>query len=69
MAGNDKVESLWVRLRANKVNMFVGVCYRLPNQDEEMDEVFYKQRQKSHNHQPLFSWGTSTSLTYARNTI
>jgi len=21
----------------------VGVCYRLPKQDEEMDEVFYKE--------------------------
>jgi len=38
-AGNDKVESLWVRIMANKVDILVGVCYRLPNQDEEMDEV------------------------------
>ena len=29
--------------RANKVNVLVEVCYRLPNQDEEADEVFYKQ--------------------------
>jgi len=25
------------------VDFLVGVCYRLPNQDEEMDEAFYKQ--------------------------
>ena len=44
-AVNGKVESLWVRIsgKANKANILVGVCYRLPNQDEEMDETFYKQ--------------------------
>ena len=42
---NDKVESFWVRIRrsANKVDILVGGCYRLPNQDEETDEVLYKQ--------------------------
>ncbi|KAJ7406973.1 hypothetical protein BTVI_64322 [Pitangus sulphuratus] len=40
---DNKVECLWVRIRgkANKANILVGVCYRLPNQDEESDE--YKQ--------------------------
>uniref|UniRef100_A0A8B9C3Y3 Reverse transcriptase domain-containing protein n=1 Tax=Anser brachyrhynchus TaxID=132585 RepID=A0A8B9C3Y3_9AVES len=44
-AGNDKVESLWVRIRgkANKASILVGVCYRPPNQDEETDEEFYRQ--------------------------
>lgn len=28
---------------ANNVDIVVGVCYRLPNQDEEMNEAFYKQ--------------------------
>ena len=29
-AGNDKVESLWVRIRgrANKADILVGVCYK-----------------------------------------
>lgn len=42
-AGNMAV-FLWVRItvRANKADILVGVCYRLPNQDEEADEVFYK---------------------------
>ena len=33
-AGNDKVESLWVRIggRANRADILVGICYRLPNQ-------------------------------------
>jgi len=45
MAGDDKVESLWVkiRVRADKTDILVGICYRPPNQDEETDEVFYEQ--------------------------
>ncbi|XP_068521397.1 uncharacterized protein [Anas acuta] len=44
-AGNDKVESLSVRIggKANKASVLVGVCYRPPNQDEETDEEFYGQ--------------------------
>uniref|UniRef100_A0A493THY5 Reverse transcriptase domain-containing protein n=1 Tax=Anas platyrhynchos platyrhynchos TaxID=8840 RepID=A0A493THY5_ANAPP len=43
-AGNDKVESLWVRIgRDNKASVLVRVCYRPPNQDEETDEEFYRQ--------------------------
>ncbi|MCQ4021281.1 hypothetical protein FK520_27165, partial [Klebsiella pneumoniae] len=36
---------LWVKIRgrADKADILVGVCYRPPNQDEETDEVFYKQ--------------------------
>ena len=47
--GNGKVESLQVMIkgRANKADMLVGVCYRLPNQDEESDEAFYKQLAES----------------------
>ncbi|GAB0209581.1 hypothetical protein GRJ2_003423800 [Grus japonensis] len=42
--GDDRVECLWVRIKgkANKADM-VGVCYRPLNQDEEADEIFYKQ--------------------------
>ncbi|KAK4829954.1 hypothetical protein QYF61_008085 [Mycteria americana] len=42
---DDRVECLWVRIRgkANKADIVVGVCYRPPNQDEETDELFYKQ--------------------------
>jgi len=29
--------------KANKADILLGVCYRPPNQDEETDEVFYKQ--------------------------
>ena len=45
MAGDDKVESLWVKItgRAEKADILVGICYRPLNQDEETDEVFYEQ--------------------------
>ena len=41
---NDKLKCLWVRLKekANKADILVGVFYRSPNQDEEVDEAFYK---------------------------
>ena len=44
-AGSDKVDSLWVRIRgkANKADNLVGVCYRSPNRDEEVDEALDKQ--------------------------
>ncbi|KAM9649084.1 uncharacterized protein ACIBXB_011576 [Morphnus guianensis] len=43
--GDDRVGCLWVRIRrkANKAGILVGVGYRPPNQDEEADEIFYKQ--------------------------
>ena len=43
--GNDKVECLWIRIRgkACRGDILVGVCYKLPNQDEERDEVFCEQ--------------------------
>ncbi|KAJ7425385.1 hypothetical protein WISP_23650 [Willisornis vidua] len=42
---DDKVDSLWVRIRgkANKADILVGVCCRLSNQDEEGEKLFYKQ--------------------------
>ena len=42
---DDRVESLWVRtkVKGNKTDIIVGVCYRLPNQDEEVDKTLYRQ--------------------------
>ena len=39
---NDEVECLWIKIRrkAYRGDILVGVCYRPPNQDEEMDEAF-----------------------------
>ncbi|PKU41683.1 mitochondrial fission process protein 1 [Limosa lapponica baueri] len=41
--GNDSVECLWIRIKgkANKADIMVGVYYRPPNQDVEIDEIFY----------------------------
>jgi len=41
MAGDNKIESLWfkIRGRADKADNLVGFCYRPLNQDEETDEV------------------------------
>ncbi|KAJ7409043.1 mitochondrial fission process protein 1 [Willisornis vidua] len=42
---DNKVECLWTRIRGkvNKADNLMGVCYRPPNQDEEGDELYYKQ--------------------------
>ncbi|RMC09666.1 hypothetical protein DUI87_13452 [Hirundo rustica rustica] len=41
----DGVECLWERIKgkANKADILLGVCYRPPNQEEEVDNLFYKQ--------------------------
>jgi len=41
---DDKVKRLWVKTRgkANEADILLGVCYRSPNQDEEVDDIFYK---------------------------
>ncbi|KAJ7398094.1 mitochondrial fission process protein 1 [Pitangus sulphuratus] len=42
---DNMVECLWVRIRgkANKADILMGVCYRPSDQDEEVDDLFYKQ--------------------------
>ncbi|PKU42731.1 adaptin ear-binding coat-associated protein 1 [Limosa lapponica baueri] len=46
--GNDRVECLWVKIKgkANKADIMVGVYYRPPNQDVEINEIFYHQLAK-----------------------
>ncbi|RMC12771.1 hypothetical protein DUI87_10296 [Hirundo rustica rustica] len=41
----DGFECLWVRIKGktNKADIPRGVCYRPPNQEEEVDNLFYKQ--------------------------
>ncbi|KAG6931740.1 hypothetical protein G0U57_001044 [Chelydra serpentina] len=41
----EKPESLWIKLRSvsNKGNVVVGVCYRPPDQGDEVDEAFFQQ--------------------------
>ncbi|PKU49676.1 mitochondrial fission process protein 1 [Limosa lapponica baueri] len=53
--GNGSVECLWVRLKgkANKADIMVGVYYRPPNQDIEVNETFYQQLEKLLQSLPL----------------
>lgn len=37
-----KFECLWVRIKA-KADILLGACYRLPDQEEEVDNLLYKQ--------------------------
>ncbi|TRZ14352.1 hypothetical protein HGM15179_012749 [Zosterops borbonicus] len=41
----DGVECLWVRIqgKASKADILLGVCYYPPNQEEEVDNLFYNQ--------------------------
>jgi len=41
---DDKVECLWAKMKrkANKADILLGFCCTPPNQDEEVDEIFYK---------------------------
>lgn len=43
--GEEPTESLWVRIkrRAGIGDIRVGVCYRLPNQEEQVDEILCRQ--------------------------
>ncbi|KAK4810454.1 LOW QUALITY PROTEIN: hypothetical protein QYF61_004234 [Mycteria americana] len=58
-SSNAQVESLWVKIRdqANKGNFVVGVCYRPPDQGEEVDEEFFLQLQEASHSQALILLG------------
>jgi len=54
-ANEEQVESLWVRIKgqAHTSDITVGVYYRPPDQEEEVDEAFYRQLQAaSQSHGP-----------------
>lgn len=65
--GDDGVESLWVsiKVKATKTDIIVGVCYRPPNQDKEVDKTLYRQLGEVSRSLPLVLLGTSTSQTSA----
>ena len=56
---DDKVESTWIRIKAeaNKTDIIVGVCYRTPTQNEEVDERLYKQLSEISRSLPLVLMG------------
>ena len=44
---DNGVESVWIRLRANKADLAVGVCYRPPNQSSEVVKLSINSWEKS----------------------
>jgi len=58
-ADEKGVESLWVRIKgqAHTGDIMVGVYYRPPHQEEEVDEAFYKQLQAASQSQALVLMG------------
>ncbi|KAF4792047.1 hypothetical protein TURU_124700 [Turdus rufiventris] len=42
---DDEIKCLWVRIKgnANKADILLGVCYRPPNNEEEVDNLFFSQ--------------------------
>lgn len=58
--GNEPVESLQVghRGQINVDDVMVGVCSRLPDEVEEVDEVFFRGLGKPCDHRSWCSWST-----------
>lgn len=50
-------ESLYI----SEDGIVVGLCYRLPEQGDEVAEAFFKQPRKSLDQRPCILWGISTS--------
>jgi len=55
----NKVRAIWVRIKgqAHKGDIMVGVYYRPPDQQEEVDEAFYRQLQAASQSQALVLMG------------
>jgi len=55
----ERVESLWVRIKgqAHMGDTIVGVYYRSPDQEEEVDEAFYRQLKVAPQSQALVLLG------------
>jgi len=58
-ANEERVESLWVRIKgqAHMGDITVDVYYRPPDQEEEIDEAFYRQLQAASQSQALVLMG------------
>jgi len=61
---DEGVESLWVRIKgqSHMGNIVVDVYYGPPDQEEEVDDAFYRQLQAASQSQALVLMGTSTTL-------
>ncbi|PKU30008.1 rna-directed dna polymerase from mobile element jockey- hypothetical protein [Limosa lapponica baueri] len=63
----EHIESLWVRIKrqANIADTVVDIYYRPPDQEEEVNEAFYRQLKGASQSQTLVLMGTSTILIFA----
>ncbi|PKU34188.1 dtw domain-containing protein 2 [Limosa lapponica baueri] len=60
---DNTTENLWVRIKEqNNIGHIAGVCYRLPDQKEQVDEAFYRQLEVASHSQALVLMG---DLNYA----
>lgn len=59
---DEQVESLWLRIKeqANMGDTVLGVYYRPPDEEEEVDEVFCRQLEIASQLQALILLGTDT---------
>uniref|UniRef100_K7F0X2 Endonuclease/exonuclease/phosphatase domain-containing protein n=1 Tax=Pelodiscus sinensis TaxID=13735 RepID=K7F0X2_PELSI len=72
--GEKPIESLWVKFKGanNSSDVLVGVCYRPPNQVDEVDEAFFGQLREASRSQALvlvgdfnhpdICWETNTAV-------
>jgi len=63
-ADEEQVESLWVRIKGqpHMSDVIVSVYYRPPDQEEEVDEAFYKQLKVASQSQALVLMGDFNRL-------
>lgn len=54
--------------KANKANILLAICNRAPIQDEEADEIFYKQQSKVSQPPGLVLVGYSPDVCWKSNT-
>jgi len=70
MTGDEKVESLWVKIRgsSDKAESWWASAIERQTRMKRQMSCSTNSWQKLRDRRPLSSWGTSTSPTYAGNT-
>jgi len=60
----ELTKSLWVRIkgRAGTGDIILGVCYRPPNQEDQVDKALYRQIEAASHSQALVLMGDLTTL-------
>jgi len=52
---DDSAESLWVRIskQTNTGDIVMGICYKMPDQEEEIDKSFFRKLEEASCSQAL----------------